>query len=376
MKCIHCQSDTKYPDRAKNGGRCEKCKHRFAFEPKTDNVGGVAISDGLFERVIKDVSADGKVFFTEKQLWYEFNRRLHKKFNTLNGWVALAGISGVGGFALTLATASVIPLALGAAGLVWGVTGFFRERKNGPAPRYDRIAFGAFTDPVGTTGYLHRWISAHGPIEKLLPPYDPAKAAPASDPPPDVTAFSFDRALVTQHAEVAAMLVANNLHFETNCAVLSLDGYPGPRTATILEMLRRNPNLTVFALHDASPEGLLLPGELRKDTTFPEATVRIVELGLLPRHAIQGKMILTKRPPATVDGSLHPALRPDEIEWLRKGAVAELETMRPDRMMRAIAQGFSRAGLAGDDGPDGGFIWIGDPGYGYAGGYSTADSFG
>ena len=53
MKCIHCGSDTKYPVRASNGGRCGSCQHPFAFDPKVNTEDGVAISDGLFQRVIE-----------------------------------------------------------------------------------------------------------------------------------------------------------------------------------------------------------------------------------------------------------------------------------------------------------------------------------
>src|SRR5688500_9744041 len=110
MRCIHCGSDTKYKDR-RTINRCSACQHPFAFEPKTQMVGGVGIADGLFERVIKDVSGDGTVFFTEKQLWYEFNRRVWKKTIQLNGWGFLAGASGIGGVVGGIVMASVWPVA-------------------------------------------------------------------------------------------------------------------------------------------------------------------------------------------------------------------------------------------------------------------------
>src|SRR5689334_22927712 len=74
MKCIHCDTDNTYKDRQSTGGpRCKKCLHPFAFEPKTDPL---TISDTLFARAIKDVSANDTLSFTRKQLWYELNRRL------------------------------------------------------------------------------------------------------------------------------------------------------------------------------------------------------------------------------------------------------------------------------------------------------------
>ncbi|MGB3640647.1 MAG: hypothetical protein WBA39_24190, partial [Rivularia sp. (in: cyanobacteria)] len=68
---------------------------------------------------------------------------------------------------------------------------------------------------------------------------------------------------ICDSAEVAQLLIANNFHFENNCAVLSITGYPQNIFSTVMEMLRRNPNLKVYALHDASPRGVNLINHLR-----------------------------------------------------------------------------------------------------------------
>ena len=39
---------------------------------------------------------------------------------------------------------------------------------------------------------------------------------------PDVSAYSFDRLVVCDSAIIAQFLIANNFHFENNCAVLSI----------------------------------------------------------------------------------------------------------------------------------------------------------
>src|SRR5690242_8377983 len=73
MKCIYCGTENTYKDRAANRQGCKSCRHPFAFEPKTDPF---QISDTLFARAIKDVSADATLAFTPRQLWYEVNRVL------------------------------------------------------------------------------------------------------------------------------------------------------------------------------------------------------------------------------------------------------------------------------------------------------------
>jgi len=76
MKCIHCGHVTKYVKRRTNGGQCEQCGRKFAFEPKSD---AYTIGDPLFDRAIQNVSSEGTVFFTPRQLWYEVERRLRRR---------------------------------------------------------------------------------------------------------------------------------------------------------------------------------------------------------------------------------------------------------------------------------------------------------
>lgn len=366
MKCIYCGSDTKYPDRQKNGGRCAACQHPFAFEPKPDPL---SVSDGLFQRVLKDVSAENTVFFTERQLWYEFNRRVSRKMLRWNPWSTTATLSGVGGVGLAIALASAWPVALGVCGVVGGAA--MSRRFNRNAPNYARIEYGKFL-----SDYLSRWVKIHGPIEKLLPPlHRDAPSAPPS-PAPDVAQYSFDRALVTDDGEIAAMLVANNFHFENNCAVLSVDGYPPGITDTVLTMLRRNPQLTVFALHDASEQGLRLTRALRGERWFPDTAIRLIDLGLRPAHARKMTLFLLRGERRTLADDLRASLSPEEAAWLESGSSAELAALRPAKLMRAVYQGFARANQIGadgvgiDSGPGG--IWLYNPG---ADVYA-ADSFG
>jgi hypothetical protein len=190
-----------------------------------------------------------------------------------------------------------------------------------------------------------------------------------------VAAYGFDRALVTDRAETAAMLVANNFHFENNCAVLSADGYPYDVAPTVLSMLRRNPQLQVFAIHDASVEGCALSELLRGPAWFPDPSIQVTDLGLRPRHAQQLGLVLMRERQRTVPEAVQHLLTPDDVQWLTTGNVAELAALRPARLMRAIFQGFARASgdTTGDGGGgDGGYVWVSDSGADI----HAADSFG
>ena len=365
MKCIYCNSDTTYRVRSGNGGRCGSCKHPFAFEPKTDSL---SVTDGLFLRAVKDVSGDNAVFFTETQLWYEFNRRLLRKKVPGAPGTALIGVSGVGGAAVAVMAHTFWPLAfITVPGIIGGIIIRARAKRAGPALQHPRASARDFH-----TKYLMRWGTVHGAIPKLLPPLAPQPApAPA---PPDVAAFSFDRAHITGRAAVAAMLVANNFHFENNCAILSADGYPQHAAATILTMLRRNPRLRVFALHDASEAGCGLPLALRGPDWFPDPAVQVLDLGLRPSHVLKMRPISLPGGSRTLTPALRATLAPEEAAWLERGDTVELEAVRPAKLVRSLFQGFARADQADTLGDSGGGILIWD----FDGGadIQSADSFG
>ncbi len=48
--------------------------------------------------------------------------------------------------------------------------------------------------------------------------------------------------------EIAQLLIANNFDFENNYAVLSITGYPENIFSTVMEILRRNPDLKIYEL--------------------------------------------------------------------------------------------------------------------------------
>ena len=366
MKCIYCSANTTYSTRRANKGQCGSCHHPFAFEPKTD---AFQVTDGLFQRCIKDVSGDGSVFFTERQLWYEFNRRLLRKAVSVPPGAVVIAACTTGGVALSVAMLTWLPFVLLALpGTIGGMVMIAQARRAGPKPQYPKIFGSDFR-----IKYLAKWISVHGSIERMLPPVEQQSAPSSAEKSPDVTSFSFDRAVVTDYAEMAAMLVANNFHFENNCAVLSVDGYPQNIVATVMTMLRRNPQLRVFAVHDASVQGCALPLELREEDWFTAPTVQVIDLGLLPRHVIKTRWVSLSGKSQTLPSPLRSRLTVEESAWLERGNCVELAVLRPAKLMRAIYQGFARANqdVSGQD--EGGVvIWT------YDGGADiyAADSFG
>ncbi|HZG43942.1 MAG TPA: hypothetical protein VEY93_13325, partial [Longimicrobium sp.] len=300
MKCIHCGSDSKLRERKDR--RCPRCRHAFAFEPTADTL---RVTDRQFKQAVDRVSGAGKVLFTDRQLWYEFNRRWMKP------------------------------------GFWRGLFGRLGGDRAPPPPGPPRVTF-----PEWERRFLRRWKEVHGDVAGLLPGRQAALPTLPKRVPADVAAFSFDRAVVTDTWDTAAMLVANRFHFEHNCAVLSRDGYPEGIAGTVKEMLRRNPRLTVLALHDASPGGCLLPLTLRDPEWFPGPEVRIVDVGLRPSTARSLRVPALAATPAQLPPRLAEILSAEDVEWLARGHRAELAALRPAQVLRAAYQGIVAAGRA------------------------------
>jgi hypothetical protein len=281
---------------------------------------------------------------------------------------------------------AVLPVALLGAGVGLAaalvLNGRAKSREPLP-PRPPRVLFYEFG-----ARYLRRWIAVHGEIDGLLPPREAAFLDLPREVPADVAAFSYDRVVVTDRWETAQMLVANRFHFEHNCAVLSRDGFPDGIAETVKEMLRRNPRLTVFALHDASPGGCLLPRALFEPEWFPDPAVRVVDLGLRPETVRRLRIPALAGAPTQLPPRLAESLPAEDAAWLARGHTGELAALRPAQVLRAAYQGIVAAGPndgsgrrssdgSGDGSGGGGdVIWVGDAhGHGHAD-TASVDGFG
>ena len=264
MKCIACEHDAKYKERL--GGACPNCGRKFAFEPKK----GDKLTDPAFFKAIERVSSGGKVMWTPANLYYEVARRVSP------GSKPRAWLLGVAGGVAALLAFMAPPLLLLAAALGIGAALSVPKR----VVRLSRADFDSM---------WWRWQSAHGVsssliVRKQLPAAAETTAAPRSLPS-DIAGYSFDRAVIADRPETVDLLLANNFHFENNCAVLSENGYPAHAFDVVRGMLQNNPKLTVYVLHDATPDGCSLPARLAGSPEWFQGGARIVDVGLRPAHA-------------------------------------------------------------------------------------------
>ncbi|MEO0687197.1 MAG: MFS transporter permease, partial [Cyanobacteria bacterium J06649_11] len=169
----------------------------------------------------------------------------------------------------------------------------------------------------------------------------------------DITSYSFERVVVCDSREIANLLIANNFHFENNSAVLSIDGYPENIFDTVMQMLRRNDNLKVYVLHDASPSGVSVVNTISTNPDWfsntSNSSVTIYDLGLLPRQVFNNSNFFTQisedfaREAQELPSQVKQDLTEEEIKWLETGKFVELESFTPQRLLNVISQSISKS---------------------------------
>jgi hypothetical protein len=334
VKCIRCGHDSNYKDRS--DGKCPTCRGAFAFEPRT----GAPFTDQAFRNAIDRVSSDGSVAFTRRNLFYEVDR-LRKRSSSWFTTVALLIAAGIG-FTAGIGGAGGLPITIA---VVASVIAIFKIPF--PSNKHVKLEWDAFV------AHLASWERAHGTPMGLFKPKT-GKELPAGPESKALRAelaqYSFDRAVITDTNETADVLLANNFHFENNCAVLSVNGHPAHAFATVRGMLRNNPRIEVYVLHDCTPEGCTLATTLREDAAWFKGVGQVFDVALRPAQA--RKMKASWQPGAAAVEK-HPALSEDDRRFLADHAV-ELAAIRPEQLVKALFRAMTilpaAAGSSGDTG--------------------------
>jgi hypothetical protein len=372
MKCVRCGTDNNLKDRTANHGKCSKCQHPFTFEP--NSMGQVKFTDPFFAKALSDISGNNTLFFTVKQLAYLLERRSQKKY--INATIATSGCSSIlmGFISLILTSGNlIISISVAAIGIVAScfLAISLKARGSQNLIRENDVE-----------RWLESWSIHNGQIpQQLSPPATPQRISASNDPPDanrEATNYSFDRLVVCDRPAVTQMLIANNFHFEHNCALLCISGYPEQIFDTTMQMLRRNPDLQVFAFHDCSPRGIKLVQELRdRREWFAGTGTKIIDLGLSPRQAMgaaKQKLVIRNSTQAAREASYLTVdfnLSPKELSWLKKGNYVELESFTPQKLITILQHGIASAQQMDDSGSDLAFVDGGSDG-----GFYTVDSFG
>lgn len=323
MKCIYCGFDSLYKERI--GGKCPHCERPYAFEPKTASGDP---TDLWFKQALDRVSGNGAVRFTPEHLSYELARANRRKYgaSTLAGCliVPLVFIGAivafiVGPWVLLLIVAALIALPF-----------YVHNHRKVAALQEDQIG-----------SWLEKWKAAHGLPAGLIQPQAALPTAESLEAMrTELEQYSFDRAVICDRRETVDLLLANNFHFENNCAVLSIDGYPASVFDLVLGMLKRNPKLHIFALHDATLAGCSMAHRLATDPAWFVGQGPIFDVGLRPVHAkaFEGQWKEAKEDAQAT--TCPPGVTDEEFQWLRRYNLS-LAAVRPEQVIKRLFRAIS-----------------------------------
>ncbi|WP_310485206.1 hypothetical protein [Chamaesiphon sp. VAR_48_metabat_403] len=410
MKCINCSTDNNLKDRTDNMGRCKSCNHPFAFEP-TAMPTNMKLTDPLFAKLIVDISANNTLFFTPRQLYYLLDKRLRSRFIRASfaaNPIPAIGCSSVpiifacfwasGFFKLSPNFVAPIIVSFAATWIVWLVSqnalsnqlnrrtrqtnitalkvlagilllvglpvsiiiktpigiifsiglGIAAAWLSWDCKRQQSQIFDKFLiEQAQFNEWFDRWTSINNQPVKILPSSQTNNVP--TDPNPEVTAYSFDRVVICDRQTIAQLLISNNFHFENSCAILTIDGYPQSIFTTTMEMLHRNPDLKVYALHNCSPNGIKLVRRLRAADWFPDSAIPIIDVGILPRQIMDNTDVMTPQSSSSaqtaqqLDPDLRASLNPDELTWLDAGCYLELESFPPQKLIQILQRAINES---------------------------------
>ncbi len=152
--------------------------------------------------------------------------------------------------------------------------------------------------------------------------------------PPDLMLYGLPKVLICETDEIAQMLRANQFHLQTPCAVLSLpEASPFPEIWR--KMLDRAENPQVYFLHNASLPAYSVLQNLRQ-TLELKAEIPLRPLGIRPIHAMRLQLFAHRSVSRDFDLSDFVFLSDDEKKWLKDGRSAEVSSVSPMRLLRVL----------------------------------------
>ena len=272
MKCIRCGHDSKYKDRT--GRKCPSCSGQFAFEPK----------DG-------DPFTDMRVQVRHRGRLGERPGPLGRRAPVLRGvppsseaHARRGGARRPAVFAVASASCvAILAWLLQSRSLVvgWSSWSCVLADLRRLRPRRHRSSCSIEpevrppVEPLGAASTAARRASSSASRSRCA-------ARPLE---PDIGDYSFDRAVICDRARTVDLLLANNFHFENNCAVLSVGGYPQGPFEIVRAHAQAQPEAAGLRPARRHVAGCQLAHQLANDRALVRRQVKVTDVGLRPRHA-------------------------------------------------------------------------------------------
>jgi hypothetical protein len=317
MKCIYCSHDSKKSERT--DGQCPSCHRSFAFDPTTGDP-----TDAAFKAAIERVSGQGRVRFTPDNLFFELGRSKFGRGGRLRNVLLLIGV-GMVIYGFVLSPWVLLP------GVILAVALSVQHAMAQGLIRLERDKF---------AHWLSRWTTVHGLPAGLIEGRALPAATSVTAMQSELEQYSFDRVVICDTRETVDLLLANNFHFENNCAVLSIGGYPQSVFDIVLRMLKRNPKLQIFALHDATLEGCGMAHRLAHDPSWFAGLGKVVDVGLRPAHAEAFSGLWEKNHGSKPDWPRPAGVTESEYSWLRDYRLS-LAAVRPEQVVKRLFRAIS-----------------------------------
>ncbi|MEP6925425.1 MAG: hypothetical protein ABI954_13240 [Pyrinomonadaceae bacterium] len=330
MICPHCNQNLLYKERS--GKKCSKCKHEFAFEPKTDSLG---LHDARFRKVIGKIGADGKVYFTSGQLQHFLSRKkIKNSVNTILGWLVFASVASIVItviIAISTGTIALFGLAFLIAVVFVTLLITFRQVEGDLNLTQSNFVFES--DVIGRWRSIYKQLPANLLNKQLL-----------SQNPQNLDKVR--AVLVCPELEVRVCLLGNQT--SKDLGLLLFDPYQSPGKSTKeMEFIQQRRDLPIFVLHDASIEGCLLKEEFVRKHLGNDRSRKVYDIGLRPQTAIKAKLMRLRAKPSKVSADSIKEIKglaPEEIAWLENGNYTPLLALTPTHLIkyvtRAVNKGF------------------------------------
>ncbi len=334
MTCPHCQASLTGKERPNL--TCSKCGKYFAFEPKQN---ALRLHDLKF-RASVDRLGSGGFKYTARQLRLALSR---KPPTPPGGYGAAIGLTSLG-LLLTIVLAfagggKAIAAGLGLtlAGIIVGLSKAFGGQAE-------------VTDATFQGEFINRWHAVYGEMPSGLIDESALAGLTVEDRPSQ----NLLGVVVCPDQDLLKCLLANGVPRDLQLGLLSTAAPADAWENGLLELLKKNPQLPILLLHDASAEHAFLARDLPQILGL-SAGHRIFDLGLNPKKSISKQRQVIKRlvpseVAARLDqeamgsdvGGSRPIRRgraqvsAEEVWWLKEGNCSPILAVPPASLIKRL----------------------------------------
>lgn len=335
MKCLKCGHDQK---RGREGMTCTSCSTPFVFDPKSDS----RLTDGRWMSLVERTSAHGRYPFFESQLRLN-HALLGRKTSSSRfvgglfllisvvlgalGWSsALKDSNDLGG--VLIAIISTFVLIISVLFLAMSVPG------KSFALSFDK--------------HLRRWRSSHKLEGLIANTIHALEYKPQETVEDDIYDYGVERVLLVNDPSWVDFFVLGGFHAAQRCLVLSVSGYPSYLKPQLERIIKLQPEVPIFLLHDVHDR----PAEVERAARALSSVFdgkRLMNISLKPGDILQMnkiKPLVKLLHAADIDESLM-VLPPQQVHSMVEAALNHRATLH--ELLRGERDD-SSSGFIGHDG--------------------------